>query len=106
MSLSEEDVDMKSTLQILLVALVIGAVLAAPVAAATSQGLEWGVANADRFNFQLTAKSPTETISEGIYIDVVASPDVIPNVVDVWGDLPDWTSACSGRTALPWAGLH
>ena len=79
---------MKSTLQLLLVALVIGAVLIAPVAAATSQGLEWGVANADRFSYQVTAHSETEDLSEGMYIDVEGAPDVIPNIVTTWAELP------------------
>jgi len=79
---------MKSTLQILLVALLIGAVLAAPVAAATSQGLEWGVANGDRFTYQFTLNSDTDHVSEAMYFDVESIPGTIPNIVDQWSDLP------------------
>jgi len=77
---------MKSTIQLFLVAAIIGAVLAAPAAAATSQGLEYAVKEGDRFNFLLEMESETSSVSERLYI-VVAGVPTIPNAMTVWTEL-------------------
>ncbi|RDE15421.1 MAG: hypothetical protein C4K49_06220 [Candidatus Thorarchaeota archaeon] len=61
-----------------------------PVAAATSQGLLWGVAKTNQFNFTFDAVNVDEDISlhEGIYMNVTDTPPSIPNVVTDWAQVP------------------
>ncbi len=77
---------MKRTLQLLLSISIVVMFLISPVAAATSQGLEWGVALDDEFSYQmvLTDDGP-DSFDEGINLTI----DEIPPVID--DPLTNWT---------------
>ncbi|MFO7836530.1 MAG: hypothetical protein R6V83_07745 [Candidatus Thorarchaeota archaeon] len=63
--------------------------LVSPVAAATSQGLEWEVGNGDRFDFTMTA-TEEDVPSEDIYINITdTASDAIPDPLENWGDIPE-----------------
>jgi len=77
---------MKRTLQTLLVMSFAAMFLISPVAAATSQGLEWGVALNDEFTYQFKVIEEGETIlNEGVNVTVDANP---PTIFD---PLTDWS---------------
>ncbi|NWF97207.1 MAG: hypothetical protein HXY34_13805 [Candidatus Thorarchaeota archaeon] len=78
-------------LRILLVAALAGMVLMTPVAAATSQGLAWGVKLNDQFNFDMVVNDVTgdDDVDEIIYLRVNTAPDVIPNIITNWTEIPD-----------------
>jgi len=56
-----------------------------PVAAASSQGLEWGFGAGDRFDFTLT--SAVNGWSDGLYINVTSVPG-IPDPLNSWAAIP------------------
>ena len=60
-----------------------------PVAAATSEGLEWGFAVGDRFDFTWTATDGTTTETEELYMNITAVPaNPIPDPFDDWTEMP------------------
>ncbi|MFX1579526.1 MAG: hypothetical protein ACFFBJ_07740, partial [Promethearchaeota archaeon] len=66
---------MKRTLEIVLVMSFIAMFLISPVAAATSDGLQWGVALDDEFTYHFTWVEEGETtFDEGINVTVEATP--------------------------------
>ena len=79
---------MKRALQLVLALSFVGMFLVSPVAAATSQGLEWGVAVGDSYEF--TMSSSEDDLSEGIYLNITDTPTLaIPDPLSDWGDIPD-----------------
>ncbi|MFX1560672.1 MAG: hypothetical protein ACFFBL_08790 [Promethearchaeota archaeon] len=77
---------MKRTLQTVLVMSFAAMFLISPVAAATSEGLEWGVALNDEFTFHYKIVEEGNTIlDEGVNVTVDANP---PTIYD---PLTDWT---------------
>ncbi|MHA1248312.1 MAG: hypothetical protein ACTSPE_13370 [Candidatus Thorarchaeota archaeon] len=85
--------------------------LVTPVAAATSQGLEWGVAYGDRFDFEM--KSSDESVGEDIYLNITKMPTTaIPDPLDDWSNIPQpdigfyWANGTSmGISVLIFIGL-
>ncbi len=77
---------MKRTLQVMLALLVVGMFMVTPVAAATSQGLEWGFATGDRFDYSLTS---SDGMSEDFYLNVTDMPALaIPDPMNTWSSMP------------------
>lgn len=75
-------------LQILLAMSFLAMVLVSPVAAATSQGLEWGVAEDDEFTFVMTFVDEGEqTFEEGINITILEDPPAIADPLTNWSDI-------------------
>lgn len=79
---------MKRTLQAILAMSFVAMFLISPVAAATSEGLEWGVALNDEFTFQFTLNEEGETaIDEGVNVTVDLSPGAIDDPLTNWSNL-------------------
>jgi hypothetical protein len=80
---------MKRTLQTVLVLSFVAIFLISPVAAATSQGLEWGVALNDEFTYRLTmVDEGVQTYDEGVNITVTGSTPAISNPLTTWLGIP------------------
>ncbi len=79
---------MKRTLQIALVMSFVAMFLISPVAAATSEGLEWGVALNDEFTFQFkVVEEGVTTLDEGVNFTVEATPPSIDDPLTSWDHL-------------------
>ena len=79
---------MKRTLQAILAMSFVAMFLISPVAAATSEGLEWGVALNDEFTFQFTLNEEGETaIDEGVNVTVDLTPGAIDDPLTNWSNL-------------------
>ncbi|TFG31585.1 hypothetical protein EU528_05860 [Candidatus Thorarchaeota archaeon] len=99
---------MKRTLQVLLAISLATMFLVSPVAAATSQGLEWGIVVGDQWNFDIsTTDNGVVDMSEVIYFEVTGGIAVIPNILDNWLNIPkptfdiEWANG----TSLGWSAL-
>jgi len=76
---------MKRTLQLLLVMSFVTMFLVSPVAAATSQGLEWGVALDDQFTYQMNfTDEGVETLDEGVNVTILTAPPTIDDPLTNW----------------------
>jgi hypothetical protein len=72
----------------MLALLVVGMFMVNPVAAATSQGLDWGFATGASFDYTLTGTEGS--LSEDIYLNVTDMPALaIPDPLNTWGSIPD-----------------
>jgi hypothetical protein len=83
--------------------------LVVPVAAATSQGLEWGITVGDQWNYDMTmTEEGTVTDSEVIYMEITSRP-TIANIINTWLELPASNSMLditwANGTSLGWSGL-
>lgn len=79
---------MKRTLQVTLVVSFMAILLISPVAAATSEGLEWGVALNDEFSFQYKVIQEGVTIfDEGVNFTVDSTPGAIDDPLTAWSNL-------------------
>ena len=79
---------MKRALQTVLVLSFVAMFLISPVAAATSEGLEWGVALNDEFTFQFKVIDEGETIfDEGVNFTVESTPGTIDDPFTDWASL-------------------
>jgi hypothetical protein len=79
---------MKRTLQFLLAISFAAIFLISPVAAATSQGLEWGIALNDEFLYHMVAVDEgVQTINEGVNLTITETPpaidDPLTNLTDI-----------------------
>ncbi len=82
--------------------------LISPVAAATSQGLEWGIAVDDQWNFDITSVDEGVTgMSEVIYFEATSGISTIPNILDDWNNIPKPTFdvTWANGTDLGWSAL-
>jgi len=82
-----------------------------PVAAATDQGLEWGVQNGDRFDFDMHENSDGDVTTEALYMTVDSRPS-IANGISNWAAVPGvdidifWANGSSmGLSALIFLGI-
>jgi len=76
---------MKRTLQLLLAFSFVAMFLISPVAAATDQGLEWGIALDDEFTYQMTfTEEGVELFSEGLNVTVIETPPTIDDPLTNW----------------------
>lgn len=99
---------MKRALQVLLAMSFVTMFLISPVAAATSQGLEWGIDVGDQWNFDLTSISNGVTeMSEVMYFEVTGGVSTIPNILGLWSSLPTVTFDIewANGTSLGWSAL-
>lgn len=79
---------MKRTLQIVLALAFASMFLISPVAAATSQGLEWGVTAGDELLFHLSFVDEGETtFNEGMNI-TIETVSAIPDPISLWTQIP------------------
>ena len=78
---------MKRALELFFVIAVIACLLMTPVAAATDQGLEWGVQNGDRFDFNMHESSDGVVTNEALYMTVDNRPS-IANGISNWNAVP------------------
>jgi len=79
---------MKRTLELLLAMSFVAMFLVSPVAAATSEGLEWGIALNDKFTFQMVfVDEGNQTLNEGINVTIAEAPpaidDPLTNLTDI-----------------------
>lgn len=91
----------------LLAVLVVGLLLVTNVSAATLQGLEWGIAEEDQFNFDITSTTNgTVDFTEIMYFECTDTP-IIPNIVDTWSELTtaDFDATWANGTTLGFAAL-
>lgn len=99
---------MKRALQIMFAVSFATMFLVSPVAAATSQGLEWGIAVDDQWNFDITSvvEGVTE-MSEVIYFEATGGISTIPNILDNWNNIPKPTFdiTWANGTSLGWSSL-
>lgn len=78
---------MKHAIYSLLAFSVIAMFVISPVAAATSQGLEWGFVLGDRFEFTLS--DTEENLNEQIVLNITKMPVLaIPDPLEDWSDIP------------------
>ena len=99
---------MKRTLQLLLAMSFVAMFLVSPVAAATSQGLEWGVAIDDTFAYQMTfTEEGVQTFAEGVNVTVLTAPPAIDDPLANWTDMgyPDLNMTFYNGTSLGLYGL-
>lgn len=102
-----EKIYLKRVLQIALVFGFVAMICVGPVAAATSQGLEWGIQNGDQWNFNITSETNgTTTLNEVMYFEVLSRP-TIPNIVSSWAQLPtpQFNITWANGTSLGWSAL-
>lgn len=83
---------MKSMPMMILAMAIIGMFLVSPVAAATSQGLEWGISTGFHAEYTLTGTSGSgfgSDINEDMYMNVTGMPSgAIPDPLTDWADIP------------------
>ncbi|MHA3963318.1 MAG: hypothetical protein AM325_007230 [Candidatus Thorarchaeota archaeon SMTZ1-45] len=80
---------MNRTLKVVLVISFVAIFLISPVAAATSEGLEWGVVLNDEFTYRFVWVDEGETtFDEGMNITVEATPGAIPDPLSDWTSIP------------------
>jgi hypothetical protein len=79
---------MKRTLQILIALAISSLFLVSPAAAASNQGLSWGVHLHDRLNYTLAINNATYHVSEAFYFNVTADPPTIPNSTTLLTQIP------------------
>ncbi len=94
---------MKRTLQLMLAIMVVGMFMVTPVAAATSQGLEWGIVTGDRFDYTLT--STDFNLDEEMFVNITGMPALaIPDPISTWGQIPfpDLGFYWANETSLNW----
>lgn len=76
---------MKRTLQLLFALSFTVMFLISPVAAATSQGLEWGVSLDDQFAYRMVVTDDgPDSMDEGINMTVIEVPPAINDTLDNW----------------------
>ncbi|MGD9397381.1 MAG: hypothetical protein PVJ05_13190 [Candidatus Thorarchaeota archaeon] len=100
---------MNRTLQTLLVMSFVAMFLISPVAAATSEGLEWGVALNDEFTFQYKVVEEGDTlIDEGVNFTVDATPASIDDPLTSWIgiDYVDIDMVYTNGTSMGFAAIY
>jgi len=79
---------MKRTLQALLAMSFLAMIMISPVAAATSQGLQWGVAKDDQFTFKMIAVDEgDESFNEGINVTILDAPPALDDPLTNWSNI-------------------
>ena len=103
---------MKRALELLFTFAIVAFLLMTPVAAATDQGLEWGVQNGDRFDFNMHEDSDGVVTNEALYMIVDSRPS-IANGISNWAAVPGvdidvfWGNGSSmGFSALIFLGIY
>ena len=100
---------MKRTLQTVLVMLFMAMFLISPVAAATSDGLEWGVALNDEFTFKYKVIEEGKTLlDEGVNFTVDSTPSTIDDPLTSWNgiDYVDIDMVYTNGTPLSFEAIY
>ncbi|MDH4214987.1 MAG: hypothetical protein OEV85_13805, partial [Candidatus Thorarchaeota archaeon] len=80
---------MKRVTQLIAVMSFVSIFLVSPVAAVTSQGLEWGAAQNDEFTFRYTiVEEGVTTLDEGVNFTIGSAPSIIDDPVTTWSFPP------------------
>jgi hypothetical protein len=98
---------MKRALQALLALSFATIFIVSPVAAATSQGLEWGISAGQQWNYDITTVADGVTeIDDTMYFEVTGV-DTIPNILTDWDSIPkpEFDITWDNGTALGWTAL-
>jgi hypothetical protein len=102
---------MKRARELFFVFVIVAFLLMTPVAAATDQGLEWGVQNGDRFDYNMHESSDGNVADEALYMTVTSRPS-IANSISNWAAVPGvdidifWANGSSmGFSALVFLGI-
>ena len=102
---------MKRALELFFVFAVVACLLMTTVAAATDQGLDWGVQNGDRFDFNMQESSGGVVVNEALYMLVDNRPS-IANGISNWNAVPGvgvdifWANGSSmGFSAIIFIGI-
>ena len=99
---------MKRALQALLALSFVAMFIVSPVAAATSQGLEWGINVGDQWNFNITSITEGVTdIDEVMYFEATGGLSTIHNILTDWTLMPTPTFDITWEngTSLGWSAL-
>ena len=99
---------MKRALQVLFALSFATMFLISPVAAATSQGLEWGIEDGDQWNFDFTSVADGVTeMDEVMYFESTGGLTTIPNILTDWVSLPEpsFDVEWANGTSLGWSAL-
>ena len=78
---------MKRALELIFAFAMIAFLSITPVAAATDQGLEWGVQNGDRFDFNMHESDGENVVDEALYMTVTSRPSIADGISN-WGAVP------------------
>lgn len=99
---------MKRALEVLVAFSIASMFLISPVAAATSQGLEWGIELNDQYNFDITSETNgVNDLDAVIYFEVTGGLSTIPNILTDWSSIPKptFTIQWANGTSLGWSAL-
>lgn len=99
---------MKRTLQLLLAFSFVAMFLVSPVAAATSQGLEWAIAVDEQFTYHMIFVDEGETtLDEGVNVTILTAPPTIDDPLTNWTDIghSDLNMTFTNGTSLGLYGL-
>ena len=98
---------MKRALQALLALSFATLFIVSPVAAATSQGLEWGFSVGQQWNYDITSVSDGVTAMDDTMYFEVTGIDTIPNILTNWTLMPKPTFDITwdNGTDLGWSAL-
>ncbi|MFW9787715.1 MAG: hypothetical protein ACFFE2_04930 [Candidatus Thorarchaeota archaeon] len=100
---------MRRTLQVVLVMSFVAIFLISPVAAATSQGLEWGVAQGDVFTYDFKVVDEGDTIIDDLVnISIESAPGTIPDPLTDYSGIPivDVNLVYANGTAMGFEALY
>ena len=102
---------MKRACELFIVFAIVAFLLMTPVAAATDQGLEWGVQNGDRFDYNMHENSDGNVADEALYMTVTSRPTIADGISN-WAAVPGvdidifWANGSSmGFSALIFLGI-
>ena len=102
---------MKRALELFVVFAVVACLLMTPVAAVTDQGLDWGVQNGDRFDFNMHEDNGGVVANEALYMLVDTRPSIADGISN-WNAVPGvgidvfWANGSSmGFSALIFLGI-
>ena len=99
---------MKRALQVLFALSFATMFLISPVAAATSQGLEWGIEVGDQWNFDfISVTNGVTEMDEVMYFESTGGLTTIPNILTDWVSLPEpsFDVEWANGTSLGWSAL-
>ena len=97
---------MKRELELFFAFVMIVFLLMTPVAAATDQGLEWGVQDGDRFDFNMHQSDGDYVSDEALYMTVASRPSIADGVSN-WITVPgvDIDVFWANGSTMGWAAL-
>ena len=98
---------MKRARELFFVFVIVAFLLMTPVAAATDQGLEWGVQDGDRFDYNMHQSVGADVVDEALYMTVTSRPSIADGISN-WAAVPGVYIAdvfWANGTSMGWAAL-